>query len=340
MSHTPDPFRVVVIGASAGGVEALGGLLESLPQDLKAAICIVTHISAHTPSSLHRILAQKTGLPVSPAQDGETLCPGRIYVAVSDRHLMLEKGTIRLSRGPKESRARPAVDVLFRSAAMCYGPRAIGVILSGMLDDGTAGLWAIKDQGGAALVQDPWQAQCSSMPESAIQHVEVDFTGPVAALAAEIVRLTRQPESAPGTAVASERHQLENLIAGEGNALKGGVMGLGRVSQYTCPDCHGVLVQIEEGPILRFRCHTGHAFSIKSLLVEVSEAIDNGLWDTIRALEERVLLLRQMSEHSEKEKLADEAHLTSRQADHVEKHIKTLRDLVIDPDIFGHTSEG
>jgi two-component system chemotaxis response regulator CheB len=329
-----------VIGASAGGVEALSGLLGALPRDLEAAICIVTHVSAHTPSSLHRILAQKASLPVAPAQDGETLRPGRIYVAVSDRHLMLEKGAIRLSRGPKESRARPAVDVLFRSAAMCYGPRSIGVILSGMLDDGTAGLWAIKDQGGATLVQDPWQAQCSSMPESAIQHVEVDFTGPVKALAAEIVRLTEQPVTTSGRSVASEQHQLENVIAGEGNALKGGVMGLGRVSQYTCPDCHGVLVQIEEGRILRFRCHTGHAFSMKSLLVEVSEAIDNGLWDTIRALEERVLLLRQMSEHAKHGESADEARLSSRQADHVEKHIKTLRDLVIDPDIFGHASEG
>jgi two-component system, chemotaxis family, protein-glutamate methylesterase/glutaminase len=340
MTKIADPFRIVVIGASAGGVQALSGLLEALPPDLGAAICIVTHISAHTPSTLHRMLAQKSSLPVAPARDGEALCPGRVYVAVSDRHLMLEHGMIRLSRGPKESRSRPAVDVLFRSAAMSYGPRSIGVVLSGMLDDGTAGLWAIKDQGGTALVQDPWQAQCSSMPESAIQHVEVDFTGPVEALAAEIVRLTQQPLTAAGESITSEQHQLENLIAGEGNALKGGVMGLGKVSQYTCPDCHGVLVQIEEGRILRFRCHTGHAFSIKTLLVEVSEAIDNGLWDTIRALEERVLLLRQIGELSKDEKSADEAPLSSQQADHIEKHIKTLRDLVIDPDIFGHTSRG
>jgi two-component system, chemotaxis family, protein-glutamate methylesterase/glutaminase len=340
MSTTPDSFRVVVIGASAGGVEALLGLLETLPSDLEAAICIVTHVSAHAPSTLHRILAQKATLPIAPARDGETLCPGRIYVAVSDRHLMLEEGTIRLSRGPKESRARPAIDVLFRSAAVFYGPRSIGVVLSGMLDDGTAGLWAIKDQGGTALVQDPRQAQCSSMPDSAIQHVEVDFTGPVEALAEEIVRLSRQSSVASGKTVASTRHKLENLIAGEGNALKGGVMGLGKMSQYTCPDCHGVLVQIEEGPILRFRCHTGHAFSIKSLLVEVSEAVDNGLWDTIRALEERVLLLRQISELAQDGDLANEARLSGQQADHIDRHIKTLRDLVIDPAISGHTSEG
>jgi two-component system chemotaxis response regulator CheB len=209
-----------------------------------------------------------------------------------------------------------------------------------MLDDGTAGLWAIKDQDGVVLVQDPAQAQYPSMPESAIRHVAVDLVAPVEVLAAEIVRLTQEPLPASQDPAPSKRHRLENLIAEEGNALKGGVMGLGKVSQYTCPDCHGVLVQIEEGSVLRFRCHTGHAFSIKSLLVEVSEAIDNGLWDTIRALEERVLLLREMSELARTNDSAAVAERSSHQADHIEKHINTLRDLVLDPSIFGHSPGG
>ena len=276
-------------------------------------------------------------MPVAPAQDGEMLRAGRVYVGVSDRHFMIKDGAARLTRGPKESRSRPSVDVLFRSAAISFGPRAIGVMLSGMLDDGTAGLWAIKDQGGTALVQDPAQAEYSSMPENAIRHVDVDFVGSVDEIAAELVRLTRQPIAQPRPPVAFQRHELENLIAGEGNALEAGVMGLGRVSQYTCPDCHGVLVQIEEGSILRFRCHTGHAFSIESLLVEVGDAIDNGLWDTIRALEERILLLRQMSALARENDSPLVAERSAHQADHIARHIKMLRELVLDSKLFGHS---
>jgi two-component system chemotaxis response regulator CheB len=250
---------------------------------------------------------------------------------------MINDRAARLTRGPKESRSRPAVDVLFRSAALSFGPRTIGVMLSGMLDDGTAGLWAIKDQGGVALVQDPAQAQYPSMPESAIRHVSVDFVGTVEGIAIQIERLVGQPIANPQPPLAFQQHELENLIAGEGNALEAGVMHLGKVSQYTCPDCHGVLVQIEEGSILRFRCHTGHAFSIKSLLVEVSEAIDNGLWDTIRALEERVLLLRQMSGLVRQNDSATPPEPFSYQADHIERHIKTLRELVLDPKLIGHS---
>jgi two-component system, chemotaxis family, protein-glutamate methylesterase/glutaminase len=330
--------RLIVIGASAGGVQALSGLLEALPPDLDAAICLTTHISAHTPSALHSLLSLKTRMPVVPAVDGKPLRQGTIYLAVADRHLMVTERAIRLTRGPKESRARPAIDVLFRSAAICFGSRAIGVILSGMLDDGTAGSWAIKDQQGVVLVQDPAEAQYASMPESVLQHVQVDFSGPVEALAGEIVRRCNSVAAASSAPIAFQRHELENEIAGEGNALKGGVMELGKVSKYTCPDCHGVLVQIEEGSILRFRCHTGHAFSIKSLLIEVGEAIDNGLWDTIRALEERVLLLRQMSEFAKEQQAIDVAERSYRQAEHIDKHIQTLRELVLDPDIFGHST--
>lgn len=331
--------RLIVIGASAGGVQAISRLLGALPPELDAAICITTHISAHTPSVFHKILASKTRMSVLPAVHGDPLRRGTVYTAVPDRHLMVTDRTIRLTRGPKESRARPAVDVLFRSAAMSFGPRAIGVILSGMLDDGTAGSWAIKDQQGVVLVQDPAEASYPSMPQSVLQHVQVDFTGAVPALADEIVRLCSEPAPGPAAPSAFQRHELENRIAGEENALQGGVMELGKMSQFTCPDCHGVLVQIEEGSILRFRCHTGHAFSIKSLVVEVGESIDIGLWDTIRALEERVLLLRQMSHFAAGQHAADMAEQSLRQAEHIDRHIQTLRELVMDPDIFGHTPQ-
>jgi two-component system chemotaxis response regulator CheB len=216
----------------------------------------------------------------------------------------------------------------------------IGVILSGMLDDGTAGLWSVKDHQGVALVQDPAEAGYPSMPDSARLHVQVDFTGTAQELAGEIARLVGQVPAGTAQPAGSPRHELENLIANQGNALQNGVLKLGELSQYTCPDCHGVLVQIQEGSIVRFRCHTGHAFSVKTLLAEVNEAIDTGLWDAIRAVEERVLLLRQMGELARQHGDTADADSCERQAADAERHIKKLRDLVLDPRFFGHDEKG
>jgi two-component system chemotaxis response regulator CheB len=244
---------------------------------------VVLHIPAHTPSELARILQRVTPLPVCEANDNDPIRGGYLYVARADRHLMVEPGRIHISRGPRECRARPAADVLFRSAAIIYGQRVIGIVLTETLDDGTAGLWAVKDRGGVALVQDPASAQFASMPESARRHVEVDGVVPLDALAQEIVRHAGVAGRRPtATSAVPESMRVENIIAMEGNGLQAGVMALGKVSQYTCPDCHGVLVQIDEGPVVRFRCHPGDAFSLKTLLGEVNLAIDNALWDTLR----------------------------------------------------------
>src|SRR5262249_42670923 len=170
---------LIVIGASLGGFDALPRLVEGLPEDLPAAVLVVQHISPNAPSYLAERLNRAGPLQATQAIDGERLRPGRIYVGVPNRHLMIEHDQIRLSRGPKESHARPSIDVLFRSAALYAGPRAIGLILTGRLDDGTAGLWAIKDRGGIAIVQSPQEAAHSSMPESAIAHVAVDYTLPI-----------------------------------------------------------------------------------------------------------------------------------------------------------------
>ena len=163
--------EIVVIGASAGGIEALSALLALLPADFPAAILVVVHISADSPGVLPSILARAGVLPVETAKDGVAILPGRVYVAPPDRHLLLEPGSIRVTRGPKENRFRPAIDPLFRSAAQAYGEQVIGVVLSGSLDDGTAGLWAIKDRGGLAIVQEPSEAAYPSMPLSALQYV-------------------------------------------------------------------------------------------------------------------------------------------------------------------------
>lgn len=340
MENSPLPKRdIVVIGASAGGVEALRGFFHALPADLDAALLVVLHIPADTPSQLDRVLGYSTQLAVDIAKDGEPIRNGHVYVASADRHLMATAQGIRLSRGPKEGRSRPSVDVLFRSAATAFGSRVIGVILSGALDDGTAGLWAVKDHQGVTLVQAPDEAMHSSMPQSAIAHVQVDLVGTVEALAARVGELvgTAAPEVMQ---TASTQLALENYIAMEGNALKAGVMNLGQVSKYTCPDCHGVLVQIEEGTIVRFRCHTGHAFSLKSLMAEINEAIDNGLWASLRAVEERVMLLRQMEQLALASGASDEADRLRQQADASEKRLQPLRELVLDPGFFGHASKG
>jgi two-component system chemotaxis response regulator CheB len=186
-------FRDIVgIGTSAGGVEALRALIGGFPASLRASVFIVLHIAAHTPSRLHEILRHVSALPVEPASDGALIRPGHIYVGVADRHLFLEGKRIRITRGPKENRMRPAVDVLFRSAAHSFGPRVIGVVLTGNLNDGTAGLQAVKKHGGIALVQSPEDALYPSMPQNALEHVAVDYVLSIAEMPQVIASLCRE----------------------------------------------------------------------------------------------------------------------------------------------------
>src|SRR4051794_40274591 len=178
-----DYKNLVVVGASTGGIDVLRVLARSLPADLRASIMVVLHSGASSPDILDRILAREGPVPATNARNGEKIEPGHIYVAPSDHHLLVDDtGHLRLTRGPKENRFRPAIDVLFRSAAAAYGPRVVGVILSGWLDDGTAGLWAVKNRGGTAIVQRPDEAVAQSMPMSALKNVEVDHCVPVAAM--------------------------------------------------------------------------------------------------------------------------------------------------------------
>jgi two-component system chemotaxis response regulator CheB len=332
--------NIVVVGASAGGVEALSTLLAALPANLPAAVFVVLHIPPHTASELHLVLDRVTALRVVSARDGQAIEAGTVYVAPTDRHLMLDGNTVRVTRGPKECRVRPAIDVLFRSAATQQGLRVIGVVLSGMLDDGTAGLWAIKDRQGLALVQDPHEAAYPSMAESAIANVAVDLVAPIRDLAQAIVRRVKETGCLIDQEASSGgRHLVENEIARNGNGLRSGVMDLGKVSKYTCPDCHGVLLQIEEGSIVRFRCHTGHAFSLQTLIAEVNEAIDTGLWDTLRAVEERVMLLHQMADLARSAGATMDADRMQAQAEEAEKRLQPLRELVLDPTFFGHDAQ-
>jgi two-component system chemotaxis response regulator CheB len=287
------PYRLVVIGTSAGGMQPLQQLAATLPADFPAAICIVMHIPAYAPSALPEILARAGPLPALHARHGEPVLPGHIYCASPDHHLLVEEGHFSITKGPKENRVRPAIDTLFRSAAYSEGPNVIGVVLSGLLDDGTSGLWTIKHFGGISVVQDPTDAEYPSMPKSALDQVEIDHTVTAQQLPALLSRLVAAPMPHPGEVNENDRERvaIEISIASTAHAFRKGVMNFGKVTPQTCPECGGILIEIKEGGFTRYRCHTGHAYSGDTLLVSVTEAIENRLWITMRALEEASMLL-------------------------------------------------
>jgi two-component system chemotaxis response regulator CheB len=292
-------FPIIVIGASAGGFEALKKLVAGLPKDLAAAIFIVWHMSSDVRSVLPQVLNRLETLSAVHAYDGEAIEPNRIYVALPDRHLLIENGQVRVTKGPKENRFRPAVDPLFRSAAYSYGSKVIGVILSGALDDGTAGLWTIKHHGGLAIVQDPADAEIPSMPESALREVAVDYSVPVSEMADLLVRLSKEKtaETSEVNMEDDEKTKIEIGVAAEDSAFESGIMKFGELTPFTCPDCHGVLLKITDGKRARFRCHTGHAYSADSLLATVTENIEDSLYSAMRGVEESIMLLNHIGDH-------------------------------------------
>ena len=279
-------------------------------------------------SLLPKILERAGPLQVSLPGDVGPIKSGHIYVAAPDHHLLLEQGHVRLTRGPKENRFRPSIDALFRSAAYAYGSRVVGVILTGLLDDGTAGLWAVKDRGGTTIVQDPKEAAAPSMPQSAMQNVEVDYRLPLSDIAPLLNELAHTPAAKEGAYPVSDRMKIEVEIAKENAAIDKGIQNLFEPSNYTCPECHGVLLQLKEGAILRFRCHTGHAYSALTLLEDGGEGVEGSLWGAIRSLEERVLMLQQFAKHLESNNrgadaavLLQEIERTKRKAEFVRKAV-------------------
>src|SRR5215212_8134984 len=320
---------IIVVGASAGGIEALRALAGGLPADLPASLFVVLHTSPESPAMLADILDRSGRLRALSPKDGDRIRPGTIYVAPPDRHLLIEPNVMRVTRGPKENRFRPAVDPLFRSAAQTYGPRVVGVILTGYLDDGTAGLWAVKQLGGATVVQDPHEALAPSMPASAMRQVRVDHCLPVEEIAPLLVRLASRPLEEEGVYEVPEEMEIEVRIAKEDTALDAGVLKLGDPSNYACPECHGVLLQLNEEKRIRFRCHTGHAYSVDSLLAEITGGVEDSLWNAIRSIEESVLLLRHMAEHLAESDNGDTAEKFLARAQEAERRGDLVRRAVI-----------
>jgi two-component system, chemotaxis family, protein-glutamate methylesterase/glutaminase len=316
---------IIVIGASAGGLEALRTLVAALPPNLPAALFVVLHVSKDSPGLLPQILNNTGPLPALHAEDGLPIRSGHIYVAPADHHLLLEAGWMRLTHGPKENRFRPAIDPLFRSAAYVFGPQVIGIVLSGMLDDGTAGLWSIKDRGGIAIVQEPHEALYPSMPQSALRYVAVDHRLHMGEIATVLERLVRKPLAEEEEVPMSEALAIETKIALEDHALESGVLQLGQPSLFTCPECHGVMIQIEEGAIVRYRCHTGHAYSQETLLAEIDETIEMGLWSAVRTMDEKVFLLRQLATQNGSIQPTPQAQRFIAKADEVEARSQQLR---------------
>jgi len=284
--------RLVVIGASAGGVRALSALVEGLPRDFPAPLLIVLHIGAHR-SILAELLRRSGSLPAQQAADGQRIEAGQIFVAAPDRHLLVVDDTLRLSHGAKEHHTRPAIDPLFLSAALAGGTRAIGVLLTGRLDDGTAGLQAIKACGGIAVVQDPADAEVPDMPASALRHVEIDHCLPLAEIPQLLTSLAARPlDDSPVRPPPALVHELALFLA-KGDPMEH-LTQLGQPSSYACPECHGGLWEVSGARPRRFRCHTGHAFTVRTLQDTLAEAADESLWNARRALQERLLLLREM----------------------------------------------
>ncbi len=320
---------IIVLGASAGGVEALREVIKGLPADLPAAVFVVLHLPSDATSVLPHILKRAGKLPAHHPNDREAIEPGRIYVAKPDCHLLIKRGYVLLVRGPKENGARPAVDPLFRTAARYYNNRVIGVVLSGALDDGTAGLIAIKSRGGIAIVQEPDDALYSGMPRSALENAEVDYCLPASDIASVLTRLVNEPvEREEGGTMSDDMEKEIDVAEFDLEAMKSSDRP-GVPSRYTCPECHGVLFEIDEESMLRFRCRVGHAYSAETLLSEQAVALEAALWAALRSLEENVALARRLARRMRERGNERSAKRFDENADDLQHRVGLIRNVLI-----------
>jgi len=326
--------KIVVIGGSAGGIAVMKLILKALPKDFPAAVLVVNHIGAWE-SVLPTLLERHSAMPVRHATQGEPVMPGQVLLAPPDLHLTVsragERAYVHLSRGPKENHSRPAIDPLFRSAATAFGRDAIAVVLSGFLDDGTVGLQAIKACGGIAVVQDPAEAEAPDMPASAIEYAAVDFVRRPAEIAPLLVDLASRPVEHPvgGAGASAElqaRLDVENRMVME-DVDMGELDRIGSRVPLTCPECRGALWEIQDAHPLRYRCHTGHAFTARVLAAMQSNGVEEAMWAAVRALHEQEQLLLLM--HRQAQGFRSSAHDEYlRKAAQVREQGKLLTDLI------------
>lgn len=283
---TSRPLRdIVVIGGSAGAAEALSEIVAGLPGDFAASVFVVVHVAPSHTSWLPSILSRKTNLPVSFAEHGGAISPAHIYIAPADHHLTLQDGKVSVLRGPKENGHRPAVDPLFRTAARVYGPRVIGVVLSGGLDCGSAGLLTIKARGGTAIVQHPNDAVCPDMPTNALRNVPVEHVVAAAEIGQLLAKLVSEPLPEKGAAPMpqAKEHSSEQLVP------------------IVCPECQGALTETRRHGLFEYQCHVGHRYSLEAMLAEQSNSLESALWASVRALEESATLATRLAGQSSSE---------------------------------------
>jgi two-component system chemotaxis response regulator CheB len=295
---------IVVLGASAGGIEALSALVQSLPGDLPATLFVAQHMAPTFSSRLPEVLTSRGAFRAVYPVHGQEIAPQHIYVAPPDMQMFVRNGYIEVTRGPRENGHRPSVDALFRTAARAYGPRVIGVVLTGFLDCGTAGLMSIKARGGLAIVQDPEDAHVPEMPASAIRHVRVDRVAPLATLGQVLTELV-------GTAAGPVPSTVPQVIS----AMEGDVLGV--PVDFVCPSCCGALTEATTQGFSQFRCHVGHSFSMQSVVLQQNEEAERALWASVRALEESSSLAQRMAARSSgnlRERFEEKQQTLTRQA--------------------------
>lgn len=314
---------IVVIGGSTGSGAVLKQVLGGLPPTLPAAVLITTHMAAGGPNHQTEMLQASSRLPVNRAIDGQPIEAGRVYLAEPDRHLLVADGVVRHGDGPRENLARPAIDPMFRSAALSYGSRVIGVVLTGALSDGAAGLYAIKQRGGLAMVQHPLDSLADEMPRAAIEAVQIDRVESAANLAEAIGQAVGTP--APQSPPATDELLFEVEVAAGARLGSEGLRRFADPAPLTCPDCAGVLSEVRGSHPLRFRCQIGHAYTA-DVLASHSEKVDEAVRIAMRVMEERVELIDRMARDARETGRSAVADVYDKRAEEYRNHARTLRE--------------
>jgi two-component system chemotaxis response regulator CheB len=325
---------IIVIGGSAGGIETLINLVGTLPGDFPGAIFVVIHFPAVSKSYLPQILTRSGSLPAKHPMDGEKFQPGVIYVAPPNSHLLLSDSAVHLSKGPKEHGLRPSVDSLFRTAAQAYGPRVVGVVLSGTLYDGAAGAIAIKQHGGLCIAQDPEEALYPGMPMTVIEQDHVDYVLPALEIGVKLIELSTKAaqKNASNSVVRSNSMDTEmesTLVQEEIASFENGEPVPNKNTILTCPECGGVLWHLDENRLIRYRCHVGHTFSEESLLIEQSNVVESALWSAVRVLEEKAALAGRMAAKANDKGFARSGKRFSDQAEDAERSANIIREMLL-----------
>jgi two-component system chemotaxis response regulator CheB len=317
---------VLAIGASAGGIEALLHLAKHFDPGLPASVFVTIHRSPDFRSSLDELLTRVGPLPAGFAIDGERYKKGRIYIAPADRHLLVDSDRIVLGSGPRENNARPAIDPMLRSIALCCGRRAIGVVLTGTLEDGASGLWAVDCSGGMTVVQDPDDAAFAEMPSNALRKVQPDHIAGLAEMPTLLTNLAHQPAGEAGPVPDSIAFEVE-IARGESSHVDrmDRMDQVGRRSVFACPDCNGVMWEIDEGNLVRYRCHIGHAYTAERMNVGLDESLRRALATALRTLEDRVALAQRLQRQAEHQQQRLMAANWAKRAAETEKELTTIR---------------